>query len=276
MRRFLLLFSCLPLLAACKQSDGEKMILDQYGFAHTADASVPAQILNIGIGETAGELVTSNPYLSNVVPQTISPGDQLRLAIETTVQVRYRDSDLEWDFCAKSVNADGNDTNRNRVAYIGAQLCDPPTNDYQAAFSLAKQLMQQLEKRNPTVENLRSFYLTATHERLVAIGGELWANVERKRGLADSYEKLLPVEEEESRFKAALANPQLDDDGRPVNMRAMVGVYASRRAIIEIGVSSQAYYGGNNLSQEQRMARRYSVGLNIRLRSDIDSSAAGR
>lgn len=63
------------------------MIFDQYGFAHTADASAPAQILNIGIGKTAGELVNSNSYLRNVVPQLFreltSPKDGLLCVCQT-------------------------------------------------------------------------------------------------------------------------------------------------------------------------------------------------
>lgn len=94
--------------------------------------------------------------------------------------------------------------------------------------------------------------------------------------MADSYEKLLPVEVDERRFKEAVDHPRLDADGRPVNMVATLGVYAGKWAVIELGVSSQAYYGGQNLSPEQRMARRYSVELNLRLRNDVDAALVGR
>ena len=252
------------------------MMLDQHGFAHAVDTSAPMPILKIGIANTATQLVKENPYLRDVVPKTIDSGDQLRLALQSPTEVRYSDGDIQLNFCAKSINADGNYTTSDRVAFIGGQLCDAPANSYENAFQQARDLMQRLESGNPGVQDLRRFYLTASREQLIGIGGDMWSDVEEKRGMADSYEKLLPVEEEERRFKEAVDNPRLDAEGRPVNMRAMLGVYAGKWVVIELGVSSQAYYGGQNLSPEQRMARRYSVALNLRLRSDIDPASVGR
>jgi hypothetical protein len=177
---------------------------------------------------------------------------------------------MQLNVCADSVSADGNAATKDRVASIGMQLCGVPGGRFSDAFKLAKETMRDLESNNPGIQNLRAFYLTATRDQLIDIGGDTWLNVEKNRSLVDSFEKLLPIEEEERRFEAAVDRPLLDGDGRPVNMDALVAVYASKWTVVELGVSSQTQYGGQNLSQEQRMARRYSVTMNIRMRNDID------
>lgn len=130
-------------------------------------------ILNIGIANTARELVKENSYLRDVVPKSIDSGDQLRLALQSPTEVRYSDGDIKLNFCAKSINADGNDAIGDQVAFIGGQLCDAPTNTYKDAFQRARDLMQQLESDNPGVQDLRRFYLTASREQLVSIGGDM-------------------------------------------------------------------------------------------------------
>lgn len=276
MGRHVLLIVCLTLLAACKPTDGQKMVLDPYGFAHQADSSGAAPIFNVSIGNPASRLVKENPYLRGVVQQTFNRGDQLRLSLQTDIDVRYNDGDMRLNVLTNSVSADGDETTLDRVSFIGGQLRESPMSGYAQAFALAKKFMQRLESDNPGIRNLRHFYQTASQDQLTAIGGELWANVAEKRSNEDSFEYLGPIEEAEQLFKEAVVKPLLDQDGRPVRMYALLGVYASKWTIVAIGVSSTYMYGGQNLTAQRRMAQSYLVTFHIRRRNDVDVASMGR
>ena len=146
--------------------------------------------------------------------------------------------------------------------------------------------MTQLEKENPNITNLRDFYRTASQSELNKIGGELWENIATKhfvswpvsRDRPDSHDYLLTPEEAIDYFANKIKNPKFENDingfPRLQGGQVLVGVYAGKYAIFEIGINAMENWGGQHLTKEQLDEQRYDVTMHFRLRSDVDPNVA--
>lgn len=285
--QIVLIILCILAASGCRQestSDASvRLTTDLNGFVLNLDKQAPR--LTVGVGESGEQLIRDNPYLRKVVwlPKT---GDgnvfnEMRFALETTTDLYYNDSDIRLRVCAHRVSIDGNASFKRGVAFVGIKLCEAPINNYKRALHLAKEAIQQLERENPTIRNLREFYRTTPQQELTALGGNSW------EGIAITHFKTMPTnrdnrdrdylftfEEADSHFTNKLSNPQYTKDvwnqPRLQGGGALLAVYAGKYAIFELSVHSDAHWGGQNLTKEKLDEQRYNVTMHFRLRSDLE------
>jgi hypothetical protein len=276
------------LVAACEPL-GDPFVrpfVDPNGFVLNSGTKAPKFV--VGVGYSADELTGKNPYLKGV----ISPlgkhhvVDELRLALQATTQLHYDDGDLKLNVCAHSSNADGTSGLKRGVAFVGIKLCDSPINDYGLALQRTKQVIDQLVEGNPDIQDISRLYRTAPQAELTKIGGKIWSSIATKRFKdlpaprddPKSMDFLHTFESAGARFASLTSGsePKRRLDGRIDGGNALLGVYAGKFAIFEIGVNGTEAYGGSNLSKAQRNAIRYDVTMHFRLRADVDPSIFDR
>ena len=255
-------------LAACQpQGEQGKLRKDMNGMI-LGDDTKPAQPLHVGVGDTATRLRERNPYLKQF---KMSDQEELRLPLITKLDVHYDDGDIKLDVgCAITTNIDG-DERFPGAAFIGIKLCEQPLNDWKPALQRAAELMSQLERQNPQVQNLRAFYAQATDTELQKIGGN-----SLRKSQHDLY-ALRTIEDADAKFgqEAAKGNTEILDGGQS-NTYARVGMYAGSKMLFTIGISKVANFGGNNLTEDQRRTMRYEVTMSFRLRNDFDPKSIKR
>lgn len=246
-------------------------MMDPNGFVLGGDNAKTARPLYVGVGDSPERLIARNPYLKDFVwvPQPDDEIGEMRLSLENFSQVHYDDGDIKLEVCAYSSSVDGHKPFKRGVATVGIVLCEQPENDYKRTLQIAGDLIHQFEQNNPGAENLRTPYLADNQAYLVRIGGPNW----EKKGWR-GRESLFTLEEAGQQFAEDVDHPKLKTDAwgqsQPVGGRCLVGVYAGKRVIVEMGVNSTVKYGGNNLTDEQRLAMRYTISMSFRLRADVD------
>lgn len=253
-------------LAACQPSGERGVTLgkDINGMV-IGDDKRPGQRLMVGVGDSVAKLVQRNVFLKQL---GLSEEPELRLPLETTLDLHYDDGDLKLDVgCVISANVDGNARFKG-VALVGASLCEQPLNDWNAAVDKAAEVMRRFEKQNPQAKDLRAFYLSATEPELQAIGGKVW------RKSTHDLDVLLTLEEAKAKFaREAAGNHEEILSDRRKSTYAKVGLYAGKKALFSIGISKTANFGGDNLTEEQRRTMRYEISMSFRLRNDVDPAS---
>lgn len=232
------------------------------------DNQNPGQRLTVGVGDSVATLMRRNPFLKQL---QVPAGQELRLPLQTTLDLRYDDGDLKFDVgCVISANVDGNKQYPD-AAFIGMTLCEQPVDDWKRAVDIAAEVMRRLEQQNPSVQNLRSFYVNASEAQIQAIGGETWQKSEH------DIDKLLTLDEARAKFTAQeqAGHKEILVDERRSSM-AFVGVYAGKYAVHRISISKTTLFGGQNLTEAQRRMMRYQVSMAFKLRNDIDVNTLKR
>lgn len=270
--RIVALFVCAGVaLTGCDRSGEHGLMMDPNGFVLGGDNPKTARPLYVGVGDSPERLIARNPYLKDFVwvPQPDDETGQMRLSLQNYSRVHYDDGDIKLEVCAYRSSVDGDKFFKRGVASVGIVLCEQPVNDYKRTLQIADDLIHQFETNNPNAENLRTPYLADSQAYLVRIGGSYWET----KGWPGRV-SLFTLEEAGQQFAEGVAHPKLKIDTwgqlRPVGGGYLVGVYAGKRAIVEIKVSSTTQNGDNNLTDEKRLAMRYSVYIELRLRADVD------
>ncbi|MBI3561601.1 MAG: hypothetical protein HY080_07805 [Gammaproteobacteria bacterium] len=292
-RNIFILLSMAAILGCGQKPDSGaavKLYTDIHGFVFHSSSKPPRLLL--GVGDSGEKLLQQNPFLKGVLwlpkAEEKQVMDEMRLSLQATTDVHYSDGDLRLQVCAHSVSADGNSAFKLGVAFVGIKLCEAPVNDYKRALQLAKEVVTQLQQENPRIHNLNDFYRKATQAQLLAMGGHSWAdaatkyfcNLPARRDNPDSGEYLYGFEEADVYFSNTLTNPRFKDDvnGQPrlQGGDALLGVYAGKYAIFEIGVTATQNWGGTNLTPAQLDEQRYDISMHFRLRNDVDPRGIGR
>lgn len=276
MRTFLFLLLSALVLSSCGRIEAPRLFVDQSGFVHNAAGSQPT--VRVGVGMTASELLARNPALRGVAwaPSPGSVFDELRVSLQTPAKLNYDDGLLSFSVCAYSTSIDGSQNLKAGVASVGVTVCDPPIDDVEAAIRQAAELLALLGGQRPSVADLATAYRTATQETLTKIGGTAWQNVAVQsfaevpapRDDPASMYHLKTLDEARAYFQSRKVNgvAKRRVDGRIDVGLVLVGVFATDKAIVEVGLSGADAFGGENLSVQQRNAIRYQVGMGIRLR----------
>jgi hypothetical protein len=250
--------------------------VDPNGFVLNSGDQMPT--VRVGVGMPASELLEKNPVLrgSAWVPKPGDAFDELRLLLSTPLKLNYDDGQLKFEVCADSAAIDGNDDLKVGVAVVGFLVCDPPVDRIDLAMAQAGQLLAILKANKNHVVDLSETYRTASQETLESIGGRRWAriatpffkNSPAPRDNVESMDYLNTLEEAQAFFSSHKVNgiAQRNTDGDVIRGYALVGVYGTDHAIIEVGISSSPTFGGTKLTREQENAISYRVGMNIRIR----------
>lgn len=283
---------CVLTIPHNRRSDDSKsqhLFTDMNGFV--LNSSAHKITVNVGVGQSNEEFVHANPLLKDVVWRPKDSDGQvfneMRFSLQSDSDINYSDGDLKFTVCGHSVSADGNEDFKHGVAFVGIKLCESPINDYKRAIALAMQVIRQVEKNGPDLKNMEVFYRTATAEELNKIGGPIWKDsatqffkdLPPRRTNPDSGEYIFSSVEAEAYFAKKLAHPTYQKDVndllRPIEHRTKLGIYAGRKTIFEIGVSSNNHYGGTNLTKAELDELRYDITMGVRFRSDIKLDGNG-
>lgn len=263
------------LLAACGKGGSDPLFVDQNGFVLNR-GDKPSQ-LNVGIGMTAERLLQLNPSLKGaawIPSQDEKLFDELRLSIQSESDLQYNDGILNFSTCVHSISIDGDKDFKVGVASIGFKVCNPPVDDPDKVIEQASKLIDILDKSK--AKNFSHFYRTATQSELIRVGGDLWSKLATQtfpsnpppRDDPEHWDYLMSVEQARAKLLSKKVNGIAKRlyDGRVDGGSALVGVYATDRAIIEVGIWSNGTFGGENLTVEQQNSIRYFTGMSIRRR----------
>lgn len=262
--------------SACGDHRGPDLLVDQNGFVLNSSRVRPT--VKVGVGMAAPDFLAENPTLRKVawIPSPGSVFDELRLSLQTQTDLKYDDGVMSFSVCAHSASIDGSNELKVGVASVGFTVCDPPVDDASAAIKQAAELLELLRSQQPKVIDLSAAYRTASQEELTRIGGKLWRDLAIRRSSTvpaprddpSSMDHLKTLDEAQSYFRARKVNgvAMRRADGRIDVGLVLVGVFATDKAIVEVGVSGADAFGGQNLTAEQRNAIRYQAGMSVRLR----------
>jgi hypothetical protein len=276
MRNLFILFSMAVALSGCSRNSENKLFLDQNGFVLNA-AEAPL-VIKVGVGMNAAEFIQKNPALRKVVwvPSVGDVFNELRFSLQAPATLVYDDGVMSFSVCTYSASIDGNEHLKAGVASVGFTACDPVIDDVDAAIRQASVLLSLLTKQAPKIVDLASFYRTAPQEELSKIGGERWerigvrhfSTIPAPRDNPESMDYLRTLDQARTLFQSKKSEgiAKRTEDGRIAVGSVLVGVFATDKAIVEVGISGADAFGGENLTKEQRNAIRYQVGMNIRAR----------
>ncbi len=263
------------LLAACGKGGSDALFVDPNGFVLNR-GDKPAQ-LNVGIGMTAERLLQLNPSLKGtawIPSQDEKVFDELRLSMQSESDLQYNDGILTFSTCVHSISIDGDKDFKVGVASIGFKVCNPPVDDPNKVIEQASKLIDMLDKS--MAKNVSNFYRTATQSDLTKVGGELWSTLATQtfpsnpppRDDPEHWDNLMSLEQARAKLLSKKVNgiAKRLDDGRVDGGNALVGVYATDRAIIQVGIWSSGTFGGEELTVEQQNSIRYFTGMSIRRR----------
>jgi len=275
MRTLFILFAVAVMLCGCSKTVENKLFLDQNGFVLNATEVAP--VIKVGVGMNAAELLQKNPALRHVVwvPSAGDVFDELRFSLQAPATLEYDDGTLRFSVCTYSSAIDGNEQLKVGVGSVGFTVCDPVTDDVEGAISQASALLSLLKNRQPKVADLGSFYRNAPQESLSNMGGERWKSIAvpafstiPPRDNPESMDYLHSLDEARSIFQSVKVNgvAKRNVEERIAVGYVLVGVFATDKAVIEVGISGNDAFAGDNLTFSQRNAIRYKVGMNIRVR----------
>jgi hypothetical protein len=257
------------LLGACGQ-DSDRQRVDPNGFMFGDRRK--DRTLVVGVGDTTDRLIRHNPYLRGAVG-TPTNGELRLMAMENT-SLEYDDGDLKLTLPdVAEFSVDGNGYFPHGAAFVGLRLAEQPKNDYRRALELASQVIQALEQQSPSAVTWRGFYEASDEATLKRVHS--WWRKSTSRG------NLLTLAEAESKF----AQQEREGYGEIVNARAQglgagsyakLALYAGRTSTFELGVANAPFFGGDDLTPEERRAMRYTVTMNFALREDVDLATAVR
>lgn len=240
----------------------EKKLLAINGFVLGGTEGVAKPLL-VGVGDSVQRLVQRNAFLGQLRFDTT--GMPLRLPLMTKVDVTYDDGDMRLKLgCATGSSLDGNNRFKGGITLAGFDLCNPAINDWTVATRQASQLIEAFKQSNPNARDLKEWLQTASKAELAKLGGE---NMWRRKSDIDVFSE----SEANARFAAlpvgdAFYPPLALTSETLVNM----GYFAGAKAIFLIGVSKYKPFGGTNLSEAQRKAIGYRVGVSFTLRADVE------
>ncbi len=253
---------------------------DANGVALNYGTATP--VIKLGVGHSGETFLQMNPELRSAVflprPNDGNILKEMRFSLNSKAQVEYDDGDTRTVIVACSVSADGDENFSYGVSFVGLQLCDSPINDHKKALEKAANVIRDLKEKNPRIEDLSNFYRTASPENLEKFGGKLWQGLAVK--FNDSWpaprddierEYLFTFEEADRYFTNKITNPtfkaDINDLPRLQGGHALLGVYAGKYAIFEIGVHSDPHWGGTNIPKEKLNDQRYEITMHFRLRN---------
>ncbi len=274
--RFLACLLSAFMVSACGDRKGPDLLVDQNGFVLSASGVQPT--VKVGVGMAAADLLAKNPALRKVawIPSSGNVFDELRLSLQTQTDLKYDDGIMGFSVCAHSVSIDGNEELKVGVAVVGFTVCDPTVDDPSVAIKQAAHLIELLRAQQPKVVDLSAVYRTASQEELTRIGGKLWrdlavrrfSTVPAPRDDPSSMDHLKTLDEAQTYFQARKVNgvAKRRADGRIDVGLVLVGVFATDKAIVEVGISGADAFGGQHLTSEPQNAIRYQAGMSVRLR----------
>lgn len=277
MRALLLFFAVAVVLSGCSRNANHKLFLDQNGFVLNEGAAAP--VIKVGVRMNAAEFIQKNPTLRGAVwiPSSGDVFDQLRFSLQAPATLQYDDGAMSFSICTYSTSIDGNERLKMEVASVGFTVCDPVTDDVDAAIRQASGLLSLIKNQKSQIVDLAIFYRTAPQEELYKVGGELWksiavrqfSSIPAPRDNPESMDYLRTLDE----ARVLLRSTKLDGiakrnaDGGIAVGNVLVGVFATDKAIVEVGISGQAAFGGANLTIPQMNAILYKVSMSIRART---------
>lgn len=251
----------MALLLGCPVDQSkEKKLLAINGFV-LGDTEGTARPLVVGVGDSVQRLVERNPFLGKL---RFNPDDPLRLPLMTKVDVSYDDGDMRFKLgCATSSALDGDERFKG-VETAGFSLCAPAINDWTVATRRAGQVIEAFKRSNPNARDLKEWLQTANKGELEKLGGKnMWWRKSQVDVVSESEANaryaVLPVGD-------AFNEPLALTDEKLMNM----GYFAGAKAIFSIGVSKYKPFGGTNLTEVQRTAIAYRVGVSFTLRADVE------
>jgi hypothetical protein len=260
MLRWIYVLAGAAFLAGCLTDEPkEKKLLAINGFV-LGDTEGVAKPLVVGVGDSVQRLVERNHFLGKL---QFAPDEPLRLPLMTKVDVMYDDGDMRFNLgCATSSALDG-DERFNGIETAGFSLCEPAINDWTVATRRVSEIINVFKKSNPNARDLKAWLQTASKDELTKLGGRnKWS---RKFDI-----EVLTETQANERFAALPVGDAFDPELALVNETLInMGYFAGEKAIFAVGISKYKPFGGTGLTETQRTAVAYRVGVSFTLRADI-------
>ena len=242
----------MSICAACTKnqpSEGE-LRRDMSGFVLGDDNQAPKR-LTVGVGESLDRFLARNPFLANVSPRG---GDYvLNLPLMTRVDGFYDDGEVKFHVgCSFTTNIDGNHKHLG-LNSVGFHLCDPPVHDWRAATRRTMDLAARFERENPGVVSLKDFRKTAT----LAEAEKLW-----ETSLINKFNRVeYPLTEEQANrfFEMRAQEGHIEQLQFRQNTAIVMAAFLTQKAQVFFEVSKETYWGGDNLTDEQRKTMKYQI-----------------
>lgn len=238
--------ACIP------QESGVKA--DMNGFVLGDDAKAPKPLV-VGVGESVDQFLARNPFLHGL---NMPGGDHvLNLPLLTRTDATYDDGEIKFHVgCSFTTNIDGNNKHIG-INSVGFQLCDPAINDWTLATHRTEQLIAEFERQNPELISLRKFRKTASLED----AEKMWETT-----FVDRWTKVeFPLTEEQAnQFLKKAA-----DEGHVQQLKfsqgsvILMAAYANQRTRVFFEIGKGRYWGGENLTEEQKKTMRYVINISV-------------
>jgi hypothetical protein len=238
-----LILSC----SACQpQNSGVKVGMN--GFVLGDDTKTPKSLV-VGVGESVDQFLARNPFLHGL---KMPGGDHvLNLPLLTRADATYDDGEIKFHVgCSFTTNIDGNNKHVG-INSVGFQLCDPAINDWTLATHRTAQLIAEFERQNPHLINLREFRKSAS----LAEAEKIWEGI-----LFDRWTKIeFPLAEEQANqfFKRDADEGHVRQLQYNQNTYVVMAAFMNQKTSIHFGISKETYWGGENLTEEQKKTMKY-------------------
>ncbi len=253
------LIAMLVLCSGCMEDKPVESELhrDMAGFVLGDDEKRPQRLV-VGVGESVDSFLARNPFLKRV---TATGGNRrLNLPLMAKVDGHYDDGEITFDVgCSFTTNIDGN------YGYVGIhdvefQLCDPKINDWGTAIRRTMELAEEFARLNPNMRDLRAIRRAAS----LAETEKLWGT-----SLIDKITRLeFPLTEERANqfFEEKAQAGHFEQLQWRQNTYALIAGYVGDKVKVSFGISKETYWGGEDLSEEERNTMKYQTIVAFRLR----------
>ncbi len=239
----ILIASC----GACKPQVSTVRV-EANGFVLGDDTKPPVPLV-VGVGESVDQFLARNPFLQKMK----HPGGDhvLNLPLLTRTDASYDDGEIKFHAgCSFTTNIDGNSKHVG-INSVGFELCDPVINDWMLATHRTAQIIAEFERQNPGLISLREFRKSNSPEEAEKVWGGIlsdrWAHVE------------YPLTEDQANdyFKREADEGHVRQLRYSQNNYVVMAAFMNQKTSIRFAISKETYWGGQNLTDEQRNTMKY-------------------
>ena len=245
----ILILSC----SACKPQDSGVKV-EMNGFVLGDDAATPKPLV-VGVGESVDQFLARNSFLHDLK----MPGGNhvLNLPLLTRTDATYDDGEIKFHVgCSFTTNIDGNNKHVG-INSVGFHLCDPAINDWALATHRVAQMIAEFERQNPHLIGLREFRKSAS----LAEAEKIWEGI-----LVDRWTKVeFPFTEEQANqfLKKAADEGHVQQLQYSQGSVILMAAYANQRTLVFFEISKETYWGGENLTEEQKKTMKYQTTISF-------------